>query len=427
VTEPPAVELDHASKSYRLYRRRETSLKETIIRRRRGVWEDFLALDDVSLAIPKGEAVGIIGRNGSGKSTLLKLLAKIIEPDQGTVTTNGRVSALLEVGAGFHPDYTAIENIYLSGAIYGVPRAVLERRIDSIIAFAELERFADNPVKTYSSGMYARLGFSIAVNVDPEILLIDEVLAVGDQSFQARCLDRMLEFRDAGKTLVLVTHDLGAVEAFCDRAVWIDGGVVRDDALPHHVVRNYVRVVNESDEAKSAIQVEARGAAVAGHTARPGSPLSLVEMRFVGSDGANREVFHNGEPVTIEVRCRARSAVTDPVCEIAIKRHDGVDVTTSSTRIADVHSGRLDGLVAFTWAIEDLALTPGTYYVTPRLLDETGINVLDEHQQWYRIRVHAGAYRERHGVAVLRGEWSVRELERTLAEPAPVREGSGRG
>jgi ABC-type polysaccharide/polyol phosphate transport system ATPase subunit len=427
VTTPPAIELEHASKSYRLYRRRETSLKAAIIRRRRGIWEDFLALDDVSLAIGRGEAVGVIGRNGSGKSTLLKLLAKIIEPDRGRVTTNGRVSALLEVGAGFHPDYTAIENIYLSGAIYGVPRPVLESRIENIVAFAELERFVDNPVKTYSSGMYARLGFSIAVNVDPDILLIDEVLAVGDQSFQARCLDRMLEFRDAGKTLVLVTHDLSAVEAFCDRAIWIDGGVVRDDSLPHHVVRNYLRVVNESDEARSATQVEARGAAVAEHPERADSPLSLIEMRFLGHDGVNREVFHNGEPLVVEVRCRARGDLTDPVCEVAIQRHDGVHVTTSSTRIADVHSGKLEGLVAFTWAIEDLALTPGTYYVTPRLLDETGINVLDEHEQWYRIRVHAGSYRERHGVAILRGEWSVKELDRKLAEPAPVHEGSGRG
>jgi Wzt C-terminal domain len=188
-----------------------------------------------------------------------------------------------------------------------------------------------------------------------------------------------------------------------------------------------VRVVNESDEAKSASQVEARGAAVAQHAERPDSILSLVEMRFLGRDGANREVFHNGEPVVVEVRCRAHGEVTDPVCEVAIQRHDGVHVTTSSTRIADVHSGVLDGPVAFTWAIEDLALTPGTYYVTPRLLDETGINVLDEHELWYRIRVHAGAYRERHGVAVLRGEWSVTELERTPAVPTPVHEGSGRG
>ena len=263
-----AITVEGAKKRYRIYRRRETTLKSTVIRGRRGVYDEFAALDGVSFEIPHGQAVGIVGRNGAGKSTLLKLLARIIEPDAGRIAIDGRVSALLEVGAGFHPEYTAIENIYLSGAIYGIPRSDLAARVDDIIAFAELERFADNPVKTYSSGMFARLGFAIAVNVDPDVLLVDEVLAVGDQSFQARCIDRMLEFRDAGKTLVLVTHDLGAVESFCERAIWIDRGLVREDALPHHVIRAYVADVNEQDEAQSASARRARRARRAARSRR---------------------------------------------------------------------------------------------------------------------------------------------------------------
>jgi ABC-2 type transport system ATP-binding protein len=213
----PAIAVSGVSKHFRIYRSRETTLKETILSRRRGVYEEFTAVDNVSFEVPTGEALGIFGRNGSGKSTILKMLARILSPDAGTIEVKGRVAALLEVGAGFHPEYSATENIFLSGAIYGMSRQELTPRVDEIIAFAQLERFADNPVKTYSSGMYARLGFSIAVNVDPDVLLVDEVLAVGDESFRSRCYERMLAFREAGKTLILVTHDLGAIASFCSR------------------------------------------------------------------------------------------------------------------------------------------------------------------------------------------------------------------
>ena len=196
-----AITVAGVTKTFRIYRQRETTLKETLLNRRRGVYEEFTAVDDVSFEVPTGQALGIFGRNGSGKSTMLKMLARILEPDAGSVEVKGRVAALLEVGAGFHPEYSAIENIFLSGAIYGMSRQDLMPRVDEIIAFAQLERFADNPVKTYSSGMYARLGFSIAVNVDPDVLLVDEVLAVGDESFRSRCYERMLEFREHGKTL----------------------------------------------------------------------------------------------------------------------------------------------------------------------------------------------------------------------------------
>ena len=328
----PAIRVRDLHKDFRLYRQRETSLKSFLVKRRRTVSERFHALDGVSFDVQPGEVLGIIGRNGSGKSTLLKILARILVPDSGTVEIDGRVAALLEVGAGFHPEYTAIENIFLSGAIYGVPQAELARRVDQIIAFADLEQFAENPVKTYSSGMYARLGFAIAVNVDPDVLLIDEVLAVGDQSFAQRCLDRMLEFRDAGKTLVLVTHDLGAVESCCDRAIWLDAGAIRSDDLPHHVVRRYVAAVNEADEARSA--AVAGGARVAVHEADAGLPLALERMRFAGADDASREVFHNGEPLRIRVEFTARVAARSPICEVDVLRHDGAPIARLSTRTA---------------------------------------------------------------------------------------------
>lgn len=402
----PAITVEAARKNYRIYRRQETSLKAAVIRGRRGIYDEFAALDGVSFEVPKGQAVGIVGRNGAGKSTLLKLLARIIEPDQGRIVIDGRLSALLEVGAGFHPDYTAVENIFLSGAIYGIPRRELARRVDDIIAFAELERFADNPVKTYSSGMFARLGFSIAVNVDPEVLLIDEVLAVGDQSFQARCIDRMLEFRDAGKTLVLVTHDLGAVESFCERAIWIDRGKIREDALPHHVIRAYVADVNEQDGVSS--RSRASGAEVGPHTpAVEVHPIHLTAMSFTAADGSEREVFNTGESMRIRVAYVAREAQLDPICEIDIERHDGTQVTTVSTRVSGFSVDRIEvGEGWFEWTLASLTLTPGTYYFTPRILERSGMHSYDEHPRWFRIRVHTGTLRERRGVAILPGVWT---------------------
>ena len=391
-----AITVDGAKKRYRIYRRRETTLKSTIIRGRRGVYDEFAALDGVSFEIPHGQAVGIVGRNGAGKSTLLKLMARIIEPDAGSIAIDGRVSALLEVGAGFHPEYTAIENIYLSGAIYGIPRSDLAKRVDDIIAFAELERFADNPVKTYSSGMFARLGFAIAVNVDPDVLLVDEVLAVGDQSFQARCIDRMLEFRNAGKTLVLVTHDLGAVESFCERAIWIDKGLVREDALPHHVIRAYVADVNEQDEAQSASRRGARPGhrGRAAHAHARSHPVHLTSMSFTSLDGAEREVFHTGEPMRVRISYTATAEQPDPICEFDIERHDrragGIRIDARERiHAADDRGGRR--LVRM--GLDSLTLTPGTYYFTPRILERTGMHAYDEHVHWYRIRVQREAAR----------------------------------
>jgi len=403
----PVIRVSGAGKSYRLYRRRETTLKEALIRRRRGVYEELKALDGISFDVPAGQAVGIFGRNGSGKSTLLKLLARILEPDRGTIEVRGRVAALLEIGAGFHPDYTAIENIFLSGAIYGVPRKHLEQRVDDIIAFAELERFADNPVKTYSSGMYTRLGFAIAVNVDPEILLIDEVLAVGDRSFQARCMDRMQEFRDAGKTLILVTHDLSVVETFCERAIWLDAGRIRDDTEPHEAVRGYIAEVTKGDARRSVRQLQAAGIAPATHEpANPKTELRLLRMTFLDDAGNERDVFHNGEPMRVRIHYHARIPLPAPVFELEIDRHSGETVCVTSTRMAD-HAEDVpvgDGYVE--WRIDDLLLTPGTYHFSPRLYESTGMYVFDEHHRWYRIRVHAGAYKESSGIVVLPGSWT---------------------
>lgn len=239
------IQFESVSKRFRIYHEKHFSLKENVLTmfRSRHRWEDFWALTGIDLKIPRGQMIGIIGENGSGKSTTLKLLARILRPDTGTVTVSGSVSALIELGAGFQPDFTGRENVYLNGSILGFSKREVDDRFDDIVRFAELERFIDTPVKNYSSGMYMRLGFSIAIHVNPDILLIDEILAVGDESFQAKCIDRIQEFRKAGKTIVFVSHALGAVTTLCDRVVILSGGKLVGDGSPEPTVEEYRRMV----------------------------------------------------------------------------------------------------------------------------------------------------------------------------------------
>src|SRR5467141_2387666 len=249
-----AIELVGVSKVYRRYGGRHFStLKSALLPRSilRDLQpsETFPALKNVSFSVPKGSTYGVIGRNGSGKSTALKLVAGITRPTSGTVRVHGRVSALIELGAGFHPEISGRENVYINGLMLGLSRRDIARRFDEIVGFAELEEFIDAPVKTYSSGMYMRLGFAVAINVDPDVLLVDEVLAVGDEGFTHKCLDKFAEFRRHGKTILLVTHSLGLVERFCEEAVWLDSGRVRAHGDPRRVIDAYLTAVEKGEEA----------------------------------------------------------------------------------------------------------------------------------------------------------------------------------
>lgn len=219
-----AVEVDHVSKSFRLYKERNQTLKSTIMRGRRSIHEDFWALKDVDFEVPTGSTFGLIGSNGSGKSTLLKCLAKIYYPEQGSIRANGKLAALLEVGSGFHHELSGRENIFLNGSILGMSRREIERKFDEIVDFSGVEQFIDQPVKNYSSGMYVRLGFAIAINVEPEILVVDEVLAVGDAEFQEKCVQKFRDLKTAGRTVIIVSHDMGSISSLCDQAAWLRHG-----------------------------------------------------------------------------------------------------------------------------------------------------------------------------------------------------------
>ena len=236
-----AIIVDDVDKSFKLYYDKATTLKERILFRKRNSYETKEILSDISIVINKGETVALIGVNGSGKSTLLKLMTKIIYPKKGKIIINGKLTSLLELGAGFHPDFSGRENIYFNASIFGLTRAEIDKRIDKIIEFSELGSFIDNPVRTYSSGMYMRLAFSVAINVDAEILLIDEILAVGDQHFQEKCYEKLKELKKEGKTIVIVTHDLNSVRNLCDRAIWINKGRVKMDDSAKKVVESYLK------------------------------------------------------------------------------------------------------------------------------------------------------------------------------------------
>lgn len=302
-----AIEIRHMSKTFRTYKDKQKTLKERLTRRRGDVIENTV-LDDISLDIKKGETVALIGTNGSGKSTLLKLMTKILYPNKGTIETQGKLTSLLELGAGFHPDFTGRENIYFNAAVFGLNREEIDKRIDNIIEFSELGPFIDEPVRTYSSGMYMRLAFSVAINVDAEILLIDEILAVGDQHFQNKCFDKLEELRDSEKTIVIVSHSLGMVKILCSRAVWIYKGKLRLDGDPTYVISKYLEqsaIDNKEEVKKAAEDQEAvpRGAVfidspVAFQSVSNQEDLKINGWAVSNSENEVVEVLFDDKPVT---------------------------------------------------------------------------------------------------------------------------------
>ena len=293
MTQPGAVEIDRASRRFRVYPQSVRTLKELLVARRRVQGTDVWALRNVSASIAPGEAVGLIGRNGSGKTTLLRLVAGIIKPTSGTVAVEGRVGSLLELGAGFHPEFTGRENVYLNGAILGLKRDAIRRHMDEIVAFAELERFIDVPVRTYSSGMYMRLGFAIAAHLDVDVLLLDEVFAVGDEEFQRKCFGKIFEFKQRGGTIVFVSHDAAAVDRLCGRAMLLRNGEVAFDGPTREAITQYHRLLAEERDP------DERGAGLSEYGT---GEARIAECRLVGPGGEERKQFSPGERLTAHIR-----------------------------------------------------------------------------------------------------------------------------
>jgi ABC-type polysaccharide/polyol phosphate transport system ATPase subunit len=388
-----AIVLEDVHKRYRVYRHKSRSLKDVALRRHLGIWEDRWALRGVSLEVPAGGAFGLIGANGAGKSTMLKLIARVLTPDTGRVVTVGRVGSLIELGAGFHPDSTGRENVYLNASLLGLSRGDIRRRFDAIVEFAGLAEHIDAPLRTYSSGMVVRLGFAVAAHIDAEILLLDEILAVGDESFQRRCLDYVRSFREAGGTIVFVSHSMDSVRQICDMAAWIENGQLRACDTTKAVVQLYIDKVSSSWEASR----EAPGAGE--------SDLEITSVELRGSDGAARELYRTGDELVIDIGYRMRRHVPAPVFGVAVHRSDGLYVFGTNTEVDRLPTrGLLDeGVVAVRYP--SLALMSGAYRVTVAAFSQPGMVPLDFHDQRYTFRVEAGD--DAHGVIHMPHEWDV--------------------
>ncbi len=384
----PVIRVKNVSKSFRVHLEKSQTLKEKVLYAGRAKYRDFVALRDVSLDVARGESLGLIGMNGSGKSTLLKLISKILYPDSGTVTVRGRVSSLLELGAGFHPEFSGRENIFMNAALLGLTRKETRTKLDEIVDFSELGDFIDEPVRSYSSGMYMRLAFSVAVAVNPEIILIDEVLAVGDAAFQAKCMNRLRELRARDTTIVLVTHDTSSVERFCDRVIWMHDSRVKMEGKPVICIQSFLATVfKASNEGTNAMSFERSDVIVrpesvaaesslvigayAGDHADSSADDSLrwgtgdvvieqVEIPSVEGHGLVR----CGQALDITIRYDVKKEVEDVDFGIGIFTRDDVQCYGTNTRLDRCDKISLGkGLGCITFHARDFCLLPGTYWV----------------------------------------------------------------
>ena len=421
-----AIEVRDVRKVYRRYGRRKqfATLKSALLSGRvmRDLRPDdtFEALKGVSFDVAAGKTFGIIGRNGSGKSTMLKLIAGIGRPTAGTVQVRGRVSALIELGAGFHPEISGRENVYINGMMLGLTKREIAARFDEIVAFAELEDFIDAPVKTYSSGMYVRLGFAVAIHVEPDVLLVDEVLAVGDESFTHKCLDKFAEFRRRGRTVLLVTHSLDLVTRFCDEALWLDGGAARAHGDPKRVVDAYLMDVAAAEDRQLLGSDPLHGSTQPLESSHEGGlapdeppdmfkagegrwgsrEVEITRVDVVDGVGQPSHVFQSGDPVEIRLHVHANQPVTDFVFGVGIFNAEGVCCYGTNTHIEGAMAGELKGDGEARFIIDHLDLVEGTYKLDVAVHRENG-TPYDYHRLLHTIRVksrvkEAGIFRPPH-------------------------------
>ena len=368
----PAIEVRDVSKRFRIYRDKPTSLKQRLLTSRSRA-EDFWALRDVALDVGEGSTFGLIGHNGSGKTTLLKCVAGILRPTSGAILQRGRLAALLELGAGFHPELTGRENVYLNASFLGLSRKQTDAAFDDIVAFAELEQFIDTEVKFYSSGMLVRLGFAVAVHVEPDVLLIDEVLAVGDEAFQAKCLNRVREFQREGRTIVLVTHALDTVTEICDRAAMLHHGELHAIGMPAEVVREMRHVL--------------LGMADPGFVPEQGTrEAEIVEVQIVRPDGSSHGAILSGDPLTIVVDVRQNETVDDLDVDFAVHESSNYLVLDARTSRAGIDLGRFDKK-RVRFKISGFPYDPGKYWVTIGLSSRTTGHLYHVQTQRYLFEV----------------------------------------
>lgn len=394
-----AIEVRNVSKHFKVYYDKGSQLKERVLFRKRNAYENRVVLDNISFSIKKGEAVGLVGKNGCGKSTTLKLLTKIIYPNSGTIEMCGRVSSLIELGAGFHPDMSGRENIYTNAAIFGLTKKEIDERLNDIIAFSELEQFIDNPVRTYSSGMYMRLAFSVAINVNADILLIDEILAVGDANFQAKCFNKLREIKAEGTTIVIVSHSLGQIEQICDRSIWIKNGKIQMEGSPKDVHLEYLDYMNtermemaekerarqEAEEQTNPEKADEKEAAK--KKKRYGSKdCMFTKINILDADGNPQKTFRTGEEMILDLHYECKKKVTDAVFGFGIFRSDGLWCYGTNTRIDHKDNFDIERDGSYRVDLKELMLIPAEYWVDVTIEYGEG-NPVDYYKEALRFEV----------------------------------------
>ncbi len=395
-----AIEVNNITKHFKVYPDKGAQLKERLLFRKRSRFEIREVLKGISFDVKKGEAVGLIGHNGCGKSTTLKLLTRIMYPDSGTIAMHGRVSSLIELGAGFHPDMSGRENIYTNAAIFGLTKKEIDARLNDIVEFSELREFIDNPVRTYSSGMYMRLAFSVAINVDADILLIDEILAVGDTNFQTKCFNRLRELKASGITIIIVTHDLSTIEKFCDRAIWLNDGLIVKEGRSPEVVDAYFNFMNHKRiEADMAKQEEKAAEEAAVPEEVPESPaeeteekpaeednggidysanrfglkyIEITKARMIGDSGKDGRIFRAGEKVTIEMDYKVNTPLDEYIFGFGFYTLEGECLYGNNTQLdrMTVKTDKTSGTVAVD--VLGLPLLAGKYVLNVAVVDNNG-------------------------------------------------------
>lgn len=427
-----AIEVRNVQKKFKVYLDKGTSMKEKVLFRNRNRYEERWVLKGISFDIKKGEAIGLIGKNGCGKSTMLKMLTRIMYPTQGSIELKGRVSSLIELGAGFHPDMSGRENIFTNASIFGLTHAEIERRLDDIIKFSELEEYIDNPVRTYSSGMYMRLAFAVAINVDADILLIDEILAVGDVSFQAKCFEKLKEIKRKGTTIVIVSHVAEQIKSICDRAIWIDDGQIREEGRPDIITGHYLDAMEERRMQKIEADFqkelkereEKRKEAVEKKTelaftdfcrkgaARKGNFLvQFTDAKIVNENGMETQFFKTGESMELILKYKAFDCAERLNFAVSITRDDGTycyGTTLLSGTKEKIHIGESqEGEVRLVIAKNNLL--DGRYFVDISIqnLDEVFFDYINSALE-FRVKNSKAIQR---GVTYLPGTWKTKELE----------------
>lgn len=382
-----AIEVRNVTKSFKVYLDKGAQLKERLLFRKRSRYEERKVLRGISFDVKKGEAIGLIGHNGCGKSTTLKLLTRIMYPDSGTIKLKGRVSSLIELGAGFHPDMSGRENIYTNAAIFGLTKKEIDARIKDIVDFSELAEFIDNPVRTYSSGMYMRLAFSVAINVDADVLLIDEILAVGDANFQTKCFNKLKEIKAQGTTIVIVSHALGQIEQICDRAVWIHEGLIKAEGPPKEIDLEYLDYMSRKMQEKNKSEGDTDEASEDEVGKRWGSgEVRIKKVRSFASDGSEQKTFRTGEDIRLSIDYTVKKPVKDAVFGFGVFDMNGVQCYGTNTRIDKQPDITISDSGTAEILLKNVELLAGEYNIDIAVEQGEGIPI-DYFRQAYRIQM----------------------------------------